>query len=350
MSRNWFRWIPAAAVPAAVAVGLVVSGASAVPPPPPASAEQVVALVASHRAQQFSGDVEQTTDLGLPAIPSQALDATGGSSAGQAAAVLGLLTTAHSGRVYADGPTRLRVQVMDQLAERDVIRNGSTAWTWDSKAARATRTTLPAPTPRAAPTPDAALTPDTLARRVLAAAGPSTAVTLGDPVIVAGHSAYTLVLTPRTSGTLVASVRIAVESATGLPLAVDVHARGQVDPAFHLAMTSVDLRAPDPSVFAFTPPRGATVTQEHLPAAPHRPTTGTSAKRTAAPAGWDAVVTLPADRVPADLLRSPLVAQLSTPVGGGRLLSSSLVNVLVTTDGRLLAGAVPVSTLEAAAR
>lgn len=349
MSTNWFRWIPAAAVPAVVAVGLVVSGASATPPPPAASAGQVLALVASHRTQQFSGDVEQTTDLGLPALPSAALGGSSGSSVGDAAAALDLLTTAHSGRVYADGPTRVRVQVMDQLTQRDVIRNGATAWTWDSRGARATRTALPAAASLSS-TPDAALTPDALARRFLALAGPSTTVTVADPVTVAGHQAYSLVLTPRAADTLVASVRIAVEVQTGLPLAVDVHAKGQANPAFHLAFTSLDLRRPDPSLFAFTPPPGATVTERQLPAAPHRSTGQAPATQSAAPTGWDAVVVVPAARVPADLRTSPLVAQLATPVNGGRLLSSSLVNVLVTTDGRVIAGAVPASRLEAAAR
>jgi hypothetical protein len=66
--------------------------------------------------------------------------------------------------------------------------------------------------------------------------------------------------------------------------------------------------------------------------------------------GWDTIVTVPAGSVPAGLLDSPLLKQLATPVAGGRALSSSLVNVLVTNDGRILAGAVPLSALEAAAK
>ncbi|MEH0111182.1 hypothetical protein V6N00_15825 [Tersicoccus sp. MR15.9] len=365
MSSNWFRWAPAAAVPAVVAVGLVVSGAAATPPPSPASAEQVLALLAAHRSQQFSGEVEQRTDLGLPSIPSKALGSD--AAASSTAAALDLLTSAHTARVYADGPTKLRVQVMDQLAERDVVRNGTTAWTWDSSTRRATRTTLPAasgsgvtgPVSPDSMAPDT-LTPDALAQRFLAAVGPSTTVTVGEPVTVAGHGAWTLVLTPRTSGTLVGSVHIAVESTTGLPLAVDVYAKGQTDPAFHVALTSLDLRAPDPSVFSFTPPAGATVTQQQLPTSSHFSHPLTPAKQQAAKAKaaklaatgprWDAVTVIPAARVPGDLARSPLVAQLATPVPGGRLLSTSLVNVLLTDDGRVITGAVPASTLEAAAR
>ena len=44
-----------------------------------------------------------------------------------------------------------------------------------------------------------------------------------------------------------------------------------------------------------------------------------------------------------------LYQQLTTPVAGGRLLSSALVSVLLMDDGRVLVGAVPASTLQALA-
>jgi hypothetical protein len=65
--------------------------------------------------------------------------------------------------------------------------------------------------------------------------------------------------------------------------------------------------------------------------------------------GWATVVALPAGSAPTSLVDDPLFAQLTQPVDGGRALSSSLVSVLVTSDGRVLAGAVPVAALQAAA-
>ena len=41
--------------------------------------------------------------------------------------------------------------------------------------------------------------------------------------------------------------------------------------------------------------------------------------------------------------------QLSTAVDGGQLLSTALVNVLITDDGRILAGSVTVERLQAVA-
>jgi hypothetical protein len=53
--------------------------------------------------------------------------------------------------------------------------------------------------------------------------------------------------------------------------------------------------------------------------------------------------------VPSDLATNPTVTRLTTAAAGGRVLHTALVNVLLTDDGRVLAGAVPVSTLESAA-
>ena len=47
---------------------------------------------------------------------------------------------------------------------------------------------------------------------------------------------------------------------------------------------------------------------------------------------------------------SALYGQLTTAVPEGRLLTSALLSVLVTNDGRVLVGAVPAETLQALAR
>jgi hypothetical protein len=65
--------------------------------------------------------------------------------------------------------------------------------------------------------------------------------------------------------------------------------------------------------------------------------------------GWESVIEVPAGAVPTGILSSPLLAGATKAVAGGRLLSTSLVNVLLTSDGRLFAGAVPLDRLQAAA-
>lgn len=360
MKHRWIRWVPAVAVPAAIAAGAIVvplaAGAADLPVKSP---EDVVRLVAASDTETFSGTVAQSSELGLPSLPAtggaSGTSSSGPSSAASEQSILELLTGDHTAKVYVDGPTRQRVQVLDQLAERDAVRNGSDVWLYDSKGDAATHLTLPARSGSSAgtatPTP-LATTPQALAEKLIAAVDPSTAVTLGDPSSVAGRDAYTLVLTPRTDATLVGSVRIAVDGATGIPLRVQVIARGAVAPAFEAGFTSFSTDRPAASVFAFRPPSGAKVTEQTVPerSAQHGSGSGDHPKPQVSGEGWGAIVTLPAGSAPASLTTDPLFAQLTTAVGGGRALSTSLVSVLVTADGRVLAGAVPVSALQAAAQ
>ncbi|WP_314145880.1 DUF2092 domain-containing protein [uncultured Leifsonia sp.] len=346
MKHRWVRWLPAVAVPAAIAAGAIVAplaaGAADLPEKTPA---EVLKLVAGSDTRAFSGTVEQTSDLGLPSIPK-----TSGSSAdSSAASTLELLMGDHTAKVYVDGPEKVRVQLLDQLAERDAIRNGSDIWLYDSTGEKATHVTLPAHDSTSARRDATATTPSALAQRFLAAVDPSTSVTLGSNTNVAGRDAYDLVLTPKTSATLVGSVSIAVDGATGIPLRVQVVARGASDPAFQAGFTSFSDQAPAASVFSFTPPKGATVTEQSPKSGEHRDV-GADRKPVVTGEGWATIVSLPAGSAPAALTADPLVARLTQPVDGGRALSTSLVSVLVTADGRVLAGSVPISALQSAAR
>ena len=368
MTRTWLRWVPAAVVPVVIAAGALVGSvhASAGEALPVKTPEQVLAMIEQSRVSALSGSLEQTAQLGLPQLP------TGGGTTATsgAAAALELLTGSHTARVYLDGPANLRVQVLDKLAERDLVRHGNDVWLYVSATNTATHVTLPAggaAAPGAAgktgagegpAVPQGMQTPAQIAQRMLAAIDPSTRVTVGRDTEVAGRSAYDLVLTPKGSGTLVGSVSIAVDSATGLPLGVDVRARGQVDPAFRVAFTQLTLAAPPAQRFAFAPPPGATVHQQALPVPPVAGSQPKSAGKSAHPArpqpvtsgtGWATIVELPAGTAPSELTASPLFGQLTRAVTGGRLLHTALVNVLVTGDGRLLAGSVPVEALQAAA-
>lgn len=355
MKHRLTRWLPAIVVPAAIAAGAIAiplaAGAADLPVKSP---EDVLRLVASSDTKAFSGTVEQTSDLGLPSIPKMG----GGSSSTDSsiASTLSLLMGDHTAKVYVDGPTKVRVQLLDQLAERDAIRNGSDVWLYQSSDQSVTHATIPAheksgATAAPTATPGAmATTPQALAEKFLAAVDPSTKVTLGPNTKVANRDAYDLVLTPRTDATLVGSVAIAVDGQTGLPLQVQVTARGASSPSFQAWFKDFTPSAPDASVFSFTPPKGAKVTEQTPKAGEHHSAGTNRPKPTVTGTGWATIVSLPAGTVPAQALADPLVAQLTQSVGGGRALSTSLVSVLVTADGRLLAGAVPVSALQAAAQ
>ncbi|WP_090591350.1 LolA family protein [Auraticoccus monumenti] len=347
------RWIPALVAPLVVAAGVVTVPlvADADPGLPERSAAEVLELVATSQESTFSGTVEQTSELGLPD-----LGALGGG--GGEGGVLELLTSSHEARVYVDGPERSRLQVLDQMSQRDVVRNGDEVWLYDSDEKTALNTTLPEHEGGERDAP--AGTPAELVQALLEGAEPTTEVSVTDTASVAGRGVYQLRLDPRAGETLVDFVTVAVDAETGMPLAVQVHAVGQQAPAFSIAFTDLDLDTPDASLFSFTPPPGTEVTKKDLPEHDGHESDGhDGARPEAGPEGddapvvsgegWATVVEVETGGLP-ESEGTAMLEQLTVPVEGGRALQTSLVSVLLTDDGRVLAGAVGVDQLVAAAR
>ena len=171
MNRRWLRWMPAVAVPAVIAGALVSPTlAGAAVDLPDKTPEQVLALAAQSSADQLSGTIEQSSSLGLPELPT-----TGPSANDDVTAALELLTGSHSARVYLDGPGNARVQVMDTLGERDIVRRAATC------GCTAPTTTPPSTSPcqRTPPSrggPSEVPTPQGLAHRLLSALDSTTKV------------------------------------------------------------------------------------------------------------------------------------------------------------------------------
>lgn len=357
MARAKQRWLPAFLIPlallAAVLVGSVQAGAS--PSLPPKTVEEIIAMAVKTDVRALSGKVSQVANLGLPQLPGAGPSAEPGT-----ASLLGLLSGKHDARVYADSPSKVRLQILDALAERDVVVNGTDAWFYNSADNSAVHTTLPSrsgsagtdgPAETQGPTAPA-VTPESVAQRMLTAIDASTEATPGEPATVAGRSAYTLLLKPRSTGTLVDSASINVDAETGLPLGVTVRAKGQSDPAFALSYTELELGAPDASVFNFVPPAGAKVTEQTLPSSNSKPAGSPQPSKPAVKTtgvGWESVVSLPAGALPTAVFANPQISQALQPVKGGRALTTALVNILVLDDGRVFAGMVPLDRLESAA-
>jgi hypothetical protein len=417
------RWaLPAGAVVAVAALIAGTEAATAQPSPslPSRTAAQLVAgVAAAARPVPLTGTYTETASLGLPSLP-------GG---GDPLSALGLLAGTHTFMIWAGDAQELRIAEPVQLGEADVRRFGNQIWLWDSRTQRATNVILPAtisPAP-SGPAPGAPLTPQQLGRRILAAIGPSTVVSVRDNVTVAGQPAYQLALAPKDSRSLIGQVTIAIDARHALPLRVQVFARGASSPAVQAGYTALSFGAPAASNFTFTPPPGAKVKTINVPAPPRprfsgrsggpsgpgtsagpgpsrnvridpatgrpEPGSGMSGEQrdhlTVVGTGWLTVFAVPPSvaaasaqtpvpvyddgghvvayasgpaTVPAAtpysavglagdpaLLRALLKA--ATPVhgawGSGRLLRSSLLSVLFTSQGTVLAGAVTPAVLYA---
>ncbi len=358
------RWaVPVGAV-VAIGAGVALSSGSAdaAAQLPPKSAAQLLADVAKAPEQPLSGTVVETARLGLPELPGSA-----GSTSLQS-----LVTGSHTARVWYGTDGKARVSLVGDLAETDVVRDGSDAWLWSSTTNEATHYALKQHEGAAAKAPAAASTlaadPAAAARQALAAVDPTTKVAVDGTGYVAGRPVYELTLAPRDARSLVGSVRVAIDSATSVPLRLQVFAKGGSDPAFETGFTEVQFEQPAASIFSFTAPKGAKVTEGRAPGSGARPSTAPKAGTPGAPAkpgtsaadegvmgqGWTSVAVLRGVDLGAlskDATAGAVLGAASTvtgPYGTGRLLKTALVSVLVVGDTAYV-GAVDPSVVEKAA-
>jgi outer membrane lipoprotein-sorting protein len=357
------RWLVPVGISAVVALLSTVPHARAAKGDPklaPMTPVDLLTAVRSTAVHTFSGTVRIDAALGLPSLPD--------SLAGNAMGLPDLLTGSHDLRVAVDGPDHQRVGVLGNLSETDLVHNGTDVWTYDSSrnavthrvltsGEKATSAASPSPIPSADPSPI------TAAQKLLDKLDPTTAVTTDGTTRVAGLPAYVLVLTPKTAGTLVGSVRIAVGATNLVPLQVQLTPTNSSRPALTVGFTDVNFGAPSPDTFRFTPPAGATVSE----VAGRSSTASTSPDGSASPTdktvgtGWTRVFQVPADLIDATGSdQAPAqgdhgsslnhwLDRIGTTVPQGHVLSTRLFSILITPDGRLFIGAVPAAAVEAAA-
>ncbi|MFJ1825781.1 outer membrane lipoprotein carrier protein LolA [Streptomyces sp. NPDC088178] len=394
--RKAARYIVPVAVAgvAAATIGLVPALASTGDPDlPKITAQQLIEKIAASDAQQFSGTVKISTDLGIPSLGGLAgsFAQGGGSGKGDSGAdpqekMTELTSGTHTLRVAADGPDKQRVSILDSAAEYSLIRNGDQVWAYDSGSNEAYHATEDGsgkkaghPAPESVPT-----TPKALAEQVLKAAGPTTSVTVDGTARVAGRDAYKLVVKPRQSGSTIGSFTVAVDAKNGVPLKFTLLASSGGKAVVDAGFTKVDFGKPAASSFTFTPPKGTKVTEADDAKAQRKTdgdkgpgmfpgAEGLGAGGLGAGAeggkdtkvigeGWNAIAEirtpggtgLPSKAsgdVPAEAQQflDALGDKVSGKFGSGTVFKTRLVNALMTDDGKVYVGAVTPDALVKAA-
>ncbi|MFD3873723.1 outer membrane lipoprotein carrier protein LolA [Streptomyces sp. NPDC058623] len=385
-SRKAARYaVPVAVVGIAVAtVAMVPAFANAGGPDlPDVTAQQLIEKVAASDVEQLSGTARLTTDLGLPKIASGLLGGGGvtGGSANPEDKIAQLANGSHTFRVAADGPDRQKLTFLDGKDEYSLIHNGADVWGYDSKSNEVFHEKNPEGAGKGTEHKTAdrlAGSPQQMAQEILKAAGPTTAISVGDTAQVAGRDAYQLVLKPKQSGSTVGSVQIAVDAKNGVPLRVQLLSSQGGKPIVDAGFTKVDFAKPAADTFAFTPPKGAKVTEglegegkEHgkdLKALESFPgldalTGGGNGDVKVLGEGWATVARIDtgagqglkelekdknAPKEAQQFLNS-LGDKVTGKFGEGRVLSTRLVNALITDDGKVYVGAVTKDALIKAA-
>jgi outer membrane lipoprotein-sorting protein len=404
MSRKSLRWIPALLAPVLVAgsvIGFSVQ-ATAATDLPDKSAAQILQLINTNPNIAFSGRIVKKAAMGLPPMnivpdvsesmieqmkkqmPEEMADFIPKASAqGELALALEFFAGTHIANIYVDGPTKARLQVLDLLSERNYIRNGKDLWAYDASKAIAQHSVIDESEVNKAQGQALALfnanstklpfdvtSPASVADYVLAQANVDSVITVGADAKIAGRGVYQLTITPRSNETLVQSATLSIDAATGLPLAARITAVGSDSPAFEVAFETISFARPAASNFDFTPPAGATVVEVALPTEAELRAKAELAQRGSTQSlptedeiraealalkaqGWGAVAKVRGDQVPAEIAaliaENSLYLELTKPVAGGRVFTSTLLNIFIADSGDIYAGSVTVERLLKAA-
>ena len=205
--------------------------------------------IAGSESQPYRGYAQSIGLLGLPALRNLTQ-------------VTALVSGTTEMRTWFAAPDRWRVDVLGEGTERDLYRTPQAQFTWDFGDNQVTRIDgdQPVRLPRAAD-----LTPPRLVRWLLGVSAGDRFSKI-DPKRVAGVQAAGLRLVPASPATTVAQVDIWADPDTGLPLQVEITAKGGTRPVFVTRFLEINFSTPDADVLTPPAPRdGIGYTQTEAP-------------------------------------------------------------------------------------
>jgi hypothetical protein len=309
----------------------------------------LLAQVRASAGVPYQGYAQSHARLGLPDV----------AQAGQVVALLGETTRM---RAWVAGPSVWRVDELLLGGERDLYHEPGATWLWDSGRRRAVYT-VGEPAVRFARPAD--LLPPELGRRLAAAAAPEELSLIGGRRI-AGVAALGLRITPRAPETTLGRVELWADPRSGLPLRVEITARGAATPSITTTFLDLDQRRPPPELVRFDPPADAEVEYRDTPDAarvvgrlsrfvlpdqlagePRRASLASAAGTYGR--GFGLVAVLAKRRSPRDTSFRRRVPRVTGPWGSASLIRTPLLNGLAFEAGGVayvLAGTVEPAMLE----
>jgi hypothetical protein len=233
------RW--AVALGGTVAIGLLPSALAALPANGSGrTPRQIVAVARASASISHQGFAETTGSLGLPDLP----------RLGEVAALLGGTTHA---RVWWRSPTAWRVDRVTATGESDTYawRGKLRTWDFESNQLRTILSESPVRLPRVDD-----LLPPQAARRVLAGVTRDDQLHALPAKRIAGRSVDGVRIVPAATDTTVGRIDLYVDSASGLPLSLQLYPRGSSNAALSSHFLDIRLGRPDNGVLTpRTPPR-----------------------------------------------------------------------------------------------
>src|SRR5918994_2114203 len=257
MDRARTGWIPKRALTvtlgfflvAALGVGALTVGAGARDEPPERLTEKVL-LSRVSAAPESAPPFRATLTVEQTLVPEGLLGASEGGDTGDSGP--------RTARLWRGGPDKVRAELQGENGDRVLVRNGDRVSIYDG----ASNTLKIGEKPEAASESTSDLpgaSPEEI-DELLAEIAPSSSLTTGAPVEVAGRWAYPLTLEPRDSGTtLVERAEALVDAEAFVPLLFELYAEGRPEPVARYEAQDFQVGPVPDARFEFETPPDATV-------------------------------------------------------------------------------------------
>jgi hypothetical protein len=205
---------------------------------PAVTAAQLRTRILDSGRISYSGYAESNATFGLPSLPGLS-------------DVTSLLDGVTRMQVWQASPSSWRVDVLSDTSERDTYQQARSSYVWDSGSELLTRI-VGRSTVRLPQAAD--FLPPSLASRLVREAGSRARLSVLAPRRVAGQATSGLRVVPADPASTVGRIDIWVAAGTGLPLDVQVYAKGGRQPALESHFFQVSRWRPERAVL--TPQRG----------------------------------------------------------------------------------------------
>lgn len=246
----------------ATAIALAVDSGPT-PPPKPLAQALHDALVAQ-KPDGVTARVQLTDHL----LEGANLASSGGEASQLSASPL---ISGASGRLWIASDGRARLELQSEKGDTQILWDGKTAEVYDASTNTLYRYTPPSgeagEAAKGSSGSDGKREPPSVAEieERVEKASKHAEISGATPSDVAGQAAYTVRVSPRENGGLVAGAEVSWDAVHGNPLRAAIYSTNSPSPVIELATTEISYAQPDGSVFEFTPPSDAKVKDVTLP-------------------------------------------------------------------------------------
>ena len=253
-TRRLIVFMVAVVALAGAAAAIAVAAGGPGPKPPPKPLDQAIHDgLAAPAPDGVTARVKFTNKL----IPSGALLGNAGSA----------LMSGASGRLWVTDDGRGRIELQSDAGDVQIVWNPSTVSVYDASSNTVYRASVPVHSSGASGSNDKS-EPPALSEidNFLNELGAHATVSAAQPTDVARHPAYSVSLSPKHDGGLLASAELAWDAARGVPLRIAIFAQGSNSPVLELTATQISYARVPASDVAVSPPAGAKVVDLGSPA------------------------------------------------------------------------------------